>query len=171
MSLLIWLTAAAAALVGFGLGWLLRGQPPGGRESADWRTRVAARDRDLHNTRQELVEVTIALQNARAESSDPVLEPLVVDLAEEPARSGANGARLTAAEVTEAADQDLRDMEVWDSGTGSPDLLHRIEELEVELAMLASNRCPNPGAHVANIAATASTTGPKRERKASPRRD
>ncbi|MCJ7725423.1 MAG: hypothetical protein MUP76_03430 [Acidimicrobiia bacterium] len=145
MPSLIWLIGIAALAVGIAMGWLLHVRRIGHREQVDWRTRVAARDRDLHDLREQLTRVTIELQeaNARRGATDE-LGILEADLAAQRSRAAAAEARLSAAEVELA---DVRDLEIGGGASSDTDLLHRIEELEVELTALASHRCPDPGAH------------------------
>ena len=140
------LPAAGLALVlGFGTGWLLRSRGGDRQDAADWKTRLAARDRDLHEAREEAAELTMALQaaapDAMVPNGDPVLDG---DAASERAHEDDLAERLRAAEAELA---DARNLEPDDAGTGAPDLLRRIEELEAELTTIASHRCPDPSAH------------------------
>lgn len=139
MPLLILPAAAMALALGFGVGWFLRGRGRTQGSEADWKTRLAARDRDLYEARQELADLAVTLQELQSPTSQT---------------SGTGDADRTRAEElaerlrsAEAELADARNLEPGDAGTGSPDLLHRIEELEAELTTLASHRCPDPSAH------------------------
>jgi len=149
MSPLIWLAAAVALPIGIAVGWLLGGRGSARNDQADWRTRIAARDRELHEVREALADATFALQNAQERSNDsPEADSAAADLARERARADAVTERLQA---TEAELADVRDPELRDPGRGPPDLLRRIEELEVELSVVASHRCPDPAAHPSTV--------------------
>jgi predicted flap endonuclease-1-like 5' DNA nuclease len=143
--ILILPVAGLALLLGFGAGWLLRSRRGELLDAADWKTRLAARDRDLQEARREAAELTMALQSASPNAavlngdSKPGEE-----LAAEQARADDLAERLRAAEAELA---DTRNLEPNETGSGAPDLLHRIEELEAELTTLASHRCPDPSAH------------------------
>jgi predicted flap endonuclease-1-like 5' DNA nuclease len=123
MPLVAWISVAAALALGAGAGWSIRGNRHRSLAAADWLTRLAARDRELHDARQQTADLTVALHEAAARAA---IEPSV------------------------------------DAG-GRDGLLHRIEELEVELTALASLRCPDPGAHTGPGARPAGTS-PRRDR-------
>lgn len=153
---------AAALLIGLGGGWLLRSRIAPDNRDADWRTRIAARDRDLHDTREELAEVTFALQEAQSAVAQTVAPQSAADeLARELARADALAERLRAAEAEIA---DVRNLEAPAFHNDQPDLLQRIEELEVELAGVASHRCPDPSLHASpDLPAAAEETGRRRD--------
>ena len=111
----------------------------------DWKTRLAARDRDVAEAQEQLADVTVELQESRAElerlrKGEP--DELQRRLAEAEETAASLAERLRAAEAEIA---DLSDLEV--DGDGDPDLGRRVEQLEVELATAASLQCPNPSAH------------------------
>jgi len=156
MSLLIWLASSVALLAGLGAGWALgTGRCP--RDDAgDWKTRMAARDNDLQKAQEDLADITISLQEAEARLAAQTGMPADLDLsnpdpgafeaevARERARADALAERLSAAEA------DLANSGRPDSNAGTAadsELADRIEELEVDVASLASHQCPDPTAH------------------------
>ena len=163
MSPLIWLTASAALPIGFAVGWLLRGRGLTRNDQADWMTRIAARDRELHEVREDLADATLALQNAQTKSEESSeADSATADLARERARADAVTERLRA---TEAELADVRDLEMRVSSSGPPDLLRRIEELEVDLSAPASHRCPDPAAHPSTVLSPTPISGVDEQRE------
>ena len=161
MSPLIWLAAAVALPIGFAVGWVLHGRLSDRSDQADWGTRIAARDRDLQEVREELADATFALQNAHTESNvSPEVDSASADLARERARADAVTERLRA---TEAELADARDLEARGSSSALPDLLRRIEELEVDLSALTSDRCPDPAAHPSTVLSPTPISGIDRQ--------
>ena len=101
---LIWPAVAAALLAGAALGWALRGARPASG-TADWQTRIAARDRDLERSREEAADLAVALQGAeariadllgRSETDDPGID--AAEARRQRARADALAERLRAAD-------------------------------------------------------------------------
>lgn len=117
--------------VGLLIGWLIRGgRNARGVSEADWRIRLEARDRDLRQAQDRLS----ALVHTTG-SFDEIMSAAdrLVALEEEIDRSNEELDRLRALGVDR------------EPATGS--MARRLEELEVELATLASMACPDPVAH------------------------
>ncbi len=156
MSPLIWLAASAALLVGLGAGWALGISRCRRTDEGDWKTRIAARDNDLQKAQEDLADVTFSLQEAEARltthpgvatdggltNADPGAAK--AEAARERARADALAQRLRTAEADLA---DFGDPQTNAGPGADPELVRRIEELEVELTALASHRCPDPTAH------------------------
>ena len=126
-------TAVAAMLVGLAMG---RHRANRGNVTADWKMRLATRDRDLSDAVDRLIEAELALQDAlKAQERDPDagIRARVAALAEE---------------LTEAEDEltRLRALGV-DRAPVDGSVARRLETLEAELATLESLRCPDPSAH------------------------
>ena len=101
--------------------------------SADWRIRLAARDRDLAEAVDRMIEAEIALQEAIRDSAGDAERARLIALSEELADAEDELNRLRALGV--------------DRVPARGDLAHRMETLEAELATLESLRCPDPSAH------------------------
>jgi len=153
MSPLIWLASSVALVAGLGAGWALGVGRGRGCEDTDWKTRLAARDVDVQKSQEELADLAVALQEAEARlAAAPTDQSMAhsdpgeaeAALARERARADALSQRLKAAEDDLA---DLSDLEVHAAPATDARLAQRIEELEVELAVLASHRCPDPARH------------------------
>ena len=142
----------SALLIGFVVGRLFRRGGSHGSEEADWRVRVAARDRDLGDAVERLADAEIELQALRERlmalpSRDPETEAQIADLTEE--------LGLADDELTR-----LRSLGVDKSPAGSSALARRLESLEVELSTLASLRCPDPSAHRRSLAGSQAPAAP-----------
>jgi hypothetical protein len=130
----------AAAALGLTVGWLIgRRRRADPERSSDWRLRLAARDQDLSNAMDRLVEAEIAYQAAMEQvSALPTSDP-------------ASAARIDGLteELAEAHDEltRLRVLGVDRTPAGGNNLARRLETLESELATLESLRCPDPSAH------------------------
>jgi chromosome segregation ATPase len=158
---LTWALTAAGAALGILLGWLLRGDRTKGDNAKDWKTRLAARDEDLHAAQQELADTVIRLQelqaavhrNGNGEDEDLTeARRTMLELGRELesarralARLGDPASELDAARSEIASLEERILLLEEERATGPPGA--RIEELEAELATLASMRCPHPGAH------------------------
>ena len=120
-----------AMLVGLLGGWLLRGSRNGdGISTADWRIRLAARDRDLREAEERLAALVRAVSDLDADTS---AADRLIALQEELERADEELDRLRALEI--------------DKNPASGSISRRLEELEVELATLESMKCPEPAAH------------------------
>jgi len=156
MSPLIWLASSAALLAGLGAGWALGIGRCHRDDAGDWKTRMAARDNDLQKAQEGLADITISLQKAEAQLAAHPGIPVDGNLDNtDPGAAEAEAARERAradalAERLSAAEADLADFLGPESNAGpaaDSGLSDRIEELETELAELASHRCPDPTAH------------------------
>lgn len=129
----------SALVAGLVIGLLIGRIGRGGREEADWRMRMAARDRELADTVDRLADAEVELQSLRDRvvllpTHDPETDARLAELTEELAQADEELTRL-------------RSLGVDQSLAGSTDLARRLEALEVELSTLASMRCPDPAAH------------------------
>jgi len=126
--------ALVALLIGFSLG---RTRKRPGPDEADWRVRLAARDRDLLDATERLVDAELALQEVLGHATAPTLD----------AETAAQVSSLTE-ELQEAEDElmRLRSLGVDRTPAGGS-IARRLETLEAELATLESMRCPDPAAH------------------------
>ncbi len=142
------MSAEVMLYAGAGLGGLLvgvvaglvigRGNRPEDTET-DWKVRMAARDRDLTDAVDRLADAEVELQSLRerlgaTRRPDPEADAQIAALTEE--------LHLADDELTR-----LRSLGVDRSPAASSGLAQRLEALEVELATLASMRCPDPSAH------------------------
>jgi predicted flap endonuclease-1-like 5' DNA nuclease len=108
-------------------------------DATDWRVRMAARDRDLLDATNRLADAQLELQSLRdrlggARHPDPLADAQIAALTEE--------LRLADDELTR-----LRSLGLDRSPAAPSGIAQRLEALEVELATLASMRCPDPSAH------------------------
>lgn len=128
---------AGSTVVALFLGYVAgRHRSNGNAGSSDWKMRLAARDRDLAEAADRLIEAELALQTALQgthQGSDPESRARIDALTEELADAEDELTRLRSLGVHEAAAE----------GT----LARRLETLEAELATLESLRCPDPAAH------------------------
>ncbi|MEX0826455.1 MAG: hypothetical protein WD184_06890 [Acidimicrobiia bacterium] len=131
---------AGAGVLGLAGGFLLgrRRRRPGPENASDWKLRLAARDHDLFNAMDRLVEAEMAYQ---ASMEQPTATP---------AGASDSAARIEALteELAEAEDE-LTRLQVLgvDRTPAGGNLARRLETLESELATLESLRCPDPSAH------------------------
>lgn len=205
---MIWIAGGAAAIAGLIIGWAARGaRNNSGETTTDWKTRLAARDHDLLEARDQLAaaaaesqaatarahEATSTLAELRAEVESlrqhseerdfeiERLEDLVIQLkatggegealkdlvaarAEiarlrtelDEARSAVTGDNVAAVQddltrahqtIAQLEEQLVQAETLGDGGDIPEDVASRLEELEVELASLQSQRCPEPDLH------------------------
>ena len=129
---LLALASGGALVLGLVAGWVVRGaRNSSGVSDADWRLRLAARDRDLEEAEHRLASLVRAVG---ALDGDMDAAARLVALDEE------------LLEAEHELDR-LRALEIDKNPASSSIMARRLEELEVELATLESLRCPEPSAH------------------------
>lgn len=137
----LWLpvTATAGLVVGGIIGaWAARRRAERIRRAADWEGRLAARDRDLAEAVDRMLEADLALHDAiEARRGGPGVDP------EAEARIGVLTEELAEAEDELTRLRALAIDHVPDEGS----VADRMERLEAELVTLESFRCPDPSAH------------------------
>lgn len=125
------LLSIAALIVGLLIGWAIRGRRSATADSeTDWKTRLAARDRDLASLREEVADLTVRLEG----TGIPVAPNLDIDVDE-------------LMERLETAEDEVRRLQSQDRPIGDTELAHRLESLEAELASAHSQLCPDPTVH------------------------
>ena len=128
---LLVLIPSGSLIIGLLVGWLLRGsRNSDGLTAADWRLRLATRDRDLQEAEARLAALVNAVGTI---DGDVSAADQLIAFDEELRRAEEELDRLRALEIDK------------NPATGS--IARRLEELEVELATLESMKCPEPAAH------------------------